>query len=76
MRGPTEKEANMTDQDSGAVRAKGRAKEVLGRATGDRRTEALGHVEAVTGHEPTGEELEEAERRVRADHGDIGAEAE
>jgi len=53
------------------TRTKGRVKEAVGWATGDRRVEAQGLVEAEQGHHPDDAELSEAEHDVRAAHGDI-----
>lgn len=58
-------------EDRRTTRVKGRVKEVTGWATGDRRTEAEGLVEAETGHEPDQNELRKAEHAVRVAHGDI-----
>jgi len=54
-----------------ATKAKGKLKEALGNATGDRHVEAVGRVEAATGHEPDEREAREAEIEVRRAHGDI-----
>ena len=60
----------MPDDDK-LTRAKGKVEEAAGWAAGDRRVEAKGKVEAEDGHQPAGEELEEAEDEVREEHGDI-----
>ena len=54
-----------------ATKVKGKLKETLGYVTGDRHVEAVGRVEASTGHEPDQREEHEAEQHVRSDHGDI-----
>ena len=53
------------------TRVIGRVKEVIGWATGDRRVEAEGLVEAERGHHPDDRELSDAEHAVRAAHADI-----
>ena len=57
--------------DDKLTRTKGKIEEAVGWAAGDREVEAKGAVEAETGDEPKGEELEQAEDEVRAEHGDI-----
>ena len=59
------------DEERRATRTKGKLKEVVGQATGDRHVEAVGRVEAETGHEPDQQEEREAEKQVRRNHGDI-----
>lgn len=54
-----------------ATRAKGKLKEAVGNITGDRHVEAVGQIEATTGHEPDDREERDAEFKVRRDHGDI-----
>lgn len=62
----------MTEHDEQrATKTKGRLKEALGYVTGDRHVEAVGRVEASTGHEPDEREEHEAVQEVRRDHGDI-----
>jgi uncharacterized protein YjbJ (UPF0337 family) len=58
-------------EHSRTTRIKGRVKEATGWATGDRRVEAEGLVEAETGHEPDQDELRRAEHAVRVAHGDV-----
>jgi len=53
------------------AKATGKVKEVVGWATGDRRVEAEGVVEAQTGHAPDEGEADEAEHEVRVAHGDV-----
>lgn len=60
----------MADDDT-ITRAKGKATEAAGWATGDREAEAKGKVEAETGDEPDDETTEEVEDEVREEHGDI-----
>jgi uncharacterized protein YjbJ (UPF0337 family) len=52
------------------TRWKGRVKREVGEATGDRRVEAKGTVEARTGTEPDDEGLGRAEQAVRRKHRD------
>ena len=59
------------DEERQTTRAKGKLKEVVGNATGDRHVEAVGRVEADTGQEPDEREEQQAETEVRRDHGDI-----
>ena len=71
---PDDEEGAMHDRSDTSeklTRAKGRVKEAVGWATGDRRVEAEGLVEAEHGHHPDDAELSEAEHDVRAAHGDI-----
>ena len=53
------------------TRWKGRMKRELAESAGDRKAEAEGLVEAVTGEEPDDQTLERATRQVRRKHGDI-----
>ena len=53
------------------TRWKGRVKREIGEATGDRRVEAKGAVEAGTGGKPDDATLGNAEHVVRRKHGDI-----
>ena len=55
----------MTDE------AKGKVKEAVGWATGDRRVEAEGRVEAAEGDPDDEQQVEAAEKQVRIDEGDI-----
>lgn len=73
-------ESAESDNKPTAKEAVGKVKESVGWATGDRAVEAEGEVEqeeaaAESGDVPPDavEDPEEAERRVRADHGDIKA---
>ena len=52
-------------------KAKGKIKEVLGWATGDRRVEAEGRVEKRAGDADDDGQMEKAERQVRREEGDI-----
>jgi uncharacterized protein YjbJ (UPF0337 family) len=52
---------------------KGKAKEKLGWATGDRRVAAEGRVEAADGDAADEEKVDEAERQVRTEEGDISS---
>ncbi len=54
-----------------ATRAKGKLKKAVGNITGDRHVEAVGWIEATTGHEPDDREERYAEFKIRRDHGDI-----
>lgn len=58
----------MTDD---ATRVKGKIEEAVGWATGDRKAEAKGRVEAETGRAPSEDEVDQQEDEVRKDHGDI-----
>ncbi len=51
---------------------KGKIKEAIAVATGDRDQEAEGYVERRTGREPTDREQERAKRIVKAKHHDYG----
>lgn len=51
--------------------AKGKVKEVVGWATGDRRVQAEGRVEAAKGDSDDEEQVDDAEHEVRAEEGDI-----
>jgi uncharacterized protein YjbJ (UPF0337 family) len=53
------------------TRWKGRVKREVGDATGDRRVEAEGAVEQLSGREPDAHLLDRAEHAVRRKHGDI-----
>jgi uncharacterized protein YjbJ (UPF0337 family) len=55
----------------GWIRWRGRVKREIGEATGDRRVEAEGAIEASLGRAPDPRELDRAERAVRRRHGDI-----
>jgi uncharacterized protein YjbJ (UPF0337 family) len=52
-------------------RIKGKAEQVVGDATGDRRVEAEGVLESRLGHKPAADEVSRAEHDMRAAHGDI-----
>lgn len=75
--------ASSSDDKPIAKEALGKVKESVGWATGDRAVEAEGEVEQEEAAADSGdvapdavEDPEEAERRIRAEHGDIKAEGD
>lgn len=61
-------ESNTTSK---AKKVAGKVKEVVSNAAGDRHAEAVGKVEAETGHTPDEREASQEEERVRREHRDI-----